>query len=61
MGLRAGFLALIEREIHHAAEGRPAHVIVKNNAITDPAIVRALYRASGAGVEWISSCEASAA
>ena len=50
VNLRAGFLALIEREIAHAAEGRSAHIIVKNNAITDPAIVRALYRASRAGV-----------
>ena len=44
-------LALIERELDHARQGRPAHVIVKNNAVTDPAIVRALYRASQAGVE----------
>ena len=33
------------------AEGRPAHIIVKNNAVTDPGIIRALYRASQAGVE----------
>ena len=33
------------------ANGRPAHVIIKNNAITDPAMIRALYRASQAGVE----------
>jgi polyphosphate kinase len=51
VNLRAGFLTLLEREATHASEGRPAHVIVKNNAITDPAIVRALYRASSAGVE----------
>ena len=50
VGLRAGFLALLEREMSHAREGRTAHVIVKNNAITDPAIVRGLYRASRAGV-----------
>ena len=50
VGLRAGYLALLEREMEHAREGRPAHVIVKNNAVTDPAIVRALYRASRAGV-----------
>jgi polyphosphate kinase len=51
VGLRAAFLALVEREIMHAGGGRPAHVILKTNAITDPAIVRALYRASRAGVE----------
>jgi polyphosphate kinase len=50
VGLRAGFLTMLDREISHAAAGRPARVIVKNNAITDPAIVRALYRASRAGV-----------
>ena len=49
--LRSGFLALVDREIDHARHGRPAHIIVKNNAITDPAIVRALYRAGQAGVE----------
>jgi polyphosphate kinase len=51
VNLRAGFQALLDREMAHAREGRTAHVIVKNNAITDPAIVRALYRASNAGVE----------
>jgi polyphosphate kinase len=51
VGLRSGMLALIEREMDHARQGRPAHIIVKNNAITDPAMVRALYRASRAGVE----------
>ena len=51
VGLRSGFVALLEREMEHARAGRPAYVIVKNNAITDPAIVRALYRASRAGVE----------
>lgn len=51
VSLRAGFLTLLERETTHASEGRPAHIILKNNAITDPAIVRALYRASRAGVD----------
>ena len=51
VSLRAGFLALIEREIEHARGGPPAHIIIKNNAVTDPAMIRALYRASQAGVE----------
>jgi polyphosphate kinase len=34
----------------HAAEGRPAGIIIKNNAVADPAMIRALYRASQAGV-----------
>ena len=51
VSLRAGFLALVDREIDHARGGRPAHVIVKNNAVTDPAVIRALYRAAQSGVD----------
>jgi polyphosphate kinase len=51
VSLRAGFLALLDREAEHARQGRPAHVIVKTNAVTDPAIIRASYRAAQAGVE----------
>jgi polyphosphate kinase len=50
MGLRTRLIALLEREMAHAAAGRQAHVIIKCNAVTDPAIVRGLYRASQAGV-----------
>ena len=49
--LRARLRGLIEREIEHARAGRPARIIVKNNAITDPAMLRRsiapLRRASG--------------
>jgi polyphosphate kinase len=51
VSLRAGFLALLDREAEHARQGRLAHVIVKTNAVTDPAIIRASYRAAQAGVE----------
>jgi polyphosphate kinase len=51
VSLRSRINALIEREIAHARAGRPAHVIVKNNALTDPAMIRAFYRASSEGVE----------
>ena len=44
-------LSLIEREARHAKRGRPARMIVKVNAIVDPPVIRALYRASQAGVE----------
>ena len=44
-------MELLQREMAHAQAGQPAHVIIKNNAVTDPAIVRALYRAAQAGVE----------
>ncbi len=49
-GLRQGFRALVEREVAHAAAGRPAGIIIKNNAVADPAMIRTLYRASQAGV-----------
>jgi polyphosphate kinase len=51
VSLRAQLGALIDREIDHAMVGRPARIIVKNNAITDPAMIRCLYRASQAGVD----------
>jgi polyphosphate kinase len=48
--LRARFEALVEIEIEHARAGRAAHMIIKSNAVTDPGIIRTLYRASQAGV-----------
>src|SRR5271156_3081832 len=44
-------LALIDREARHARRGRPARIIAKINAVIDPPIIQALYRASNAGVE----------
>ena len=44
-------IALIEREARHARRGRPARMIIKMNAVVDPPIIKALYRASQAGVE----------
>ncbi len=49
--LRQGIVALIDREIAHAAAGKPAHIIIKVNSLTDQDIIRHLYRASGAGVQ----------
>ncbi|MSU21211.1 MAG: polyphosphate kinase 1 [Pedosphaera sp.] len=49
--LHARLLALIEREIANAKAGLPARIIAKMNALVDPDIIRAFYRASQAGVK----------
>jgi polyphosphate kinase len=49
--LRSGFLELVEREVTHAAAGRPARIVLKLNAIVDMPVIEALYRASSAGVD----------
>ncbi|MGE0122800.1 MAG: polyphosphate kinase 1 [Vicinamibacterales bacterium] len=50
IGLRSGIKALIEREMEHAAAGRPARIIIKNNAVADVPTIRTLFKASQAGV-----------
>jgi polyphosphate kinase len=49
--LHRAILAKIERESEHAQAGKPARIIAKMNALTEPAVIQALYRASQAGVE----------
>ena len=49
--LKPALLALIEQETTHALAGTPAHVIIKVNSLNEPQLMRALYRASIAGVQ----------
>jgi polyphosphate kinase len=49
--LHRAIVEKIERETGHARAGKPAHIIAKLNALTEPAVIQALYRASQAGVD----------
>ncbi len=50
-GLHQAMIDKIERESEHARAGRPARIIAKLNALTEPTVIQALYRASRAGVD----------
>ncbi len=49
--LHRSVLDLIGREAERAANGEPARVMAKLNALIDPQVILALYRASQAGVK----------
>ena len=51
VSLRDGLEKLIRREIAHAEQGTPGHLIFKMNALEDPEMIKLLYRASQAGVQ----------
>ena len=51
INLREKMLELINRETTNKLDGKDAGIIVKINSLTDDKIVRALYRASQAGVK----------
>ncbi len=44
-------LAAIRQEANHGRNGKPAHIIAKMNALIEPKVIEALYRASQAGVK----------
>jgi len=48
--LRDRLTELIQREITHRMEGRPAGIIAKCNSVTDTGLIEQLYAASQAGV-----------
>ena len=49
--LRDKFNALLDREIEHKRQGRPARVIAKINRLADLQLIEKLYEVSRAGVE----------
>jgi polyphosphate kinase len=49
--LHGRVLAAIKREANHARWGERAHIIAKMNALIEPKVIEALYRASQAGVK----------
>jgi polyphosphate kinase len=48
--LRPAFLRLIDQEIEHQERNGNGRIIAKMNALDDPVMIRALYKASQAGV-----------
>ena len=51
VNMRARFLELIEREVTHLREGRPARITAKMNQLEDVEIILALIAASRAGLQ----------
>jgi polyphosphate kinase len=49
LGLREQIVELIDREGRNAALGRPSRIIVKMNALVEPTVIDALYRAARSG------------
>lgn len=48
--LEKSLIEMIEQEAEHAKAGRPARIIARMNALSETRVIRALYRASQAGV-----------
>ena len=49
--LHTDVIEMIERERKNAQAGKPARIIAKLNALTEPSVIQALYRAGMAGVK----------
>ncbi|MCX4027441.1 polyphosphate kinase 1 [Endozoicomonas sp. SM1973] len=49
--LKKSLVELIYKEAHNAKEGKPAHIIIKVNALTETKVMKALFRASQVGVK----------
>ncbi|WP_447555285.1 polyphosphate kinase 1 [Vreelandella sp. EE22] len=49
--LHQKLVEMIDREALLAAKGKRGHIIIKCNSLTEPKLIKALYRASQAGVE----------
>ncbi|MDC8443009.1 polyphosphate kinase 1 [Halomonas aquamarina] len=49
--LHERLVEMIDREAQVARKGKRGHIIIKCNSLTEPKLIKALYRASQAGVE----------
>jgi polyphosphate kinase len=49
--LHTSLIRMIEAEAEAARAGKPAHIRAKMNSLSEPEVIRALYRASQAGVQ----------
>ena len=49
--LHKNLIAMVDRERAHAEAGKPALIRMKANGLTEPKLIKALYKASQAGVE----------
>ncbi len=49
--MRNSFLRMVEREIAHAQNGKPARILIKVNNLDDEEMSESLYKASQAGVK----------
>lgn len=49
--LHERLVEMIDREAQVALKGKRGHIIIKCNSLTEPKLIKALYRASQAGVE----------